>query len=250
MNVRTTRFSPWCTLIATVALLAVLSAPTHVLAASAWPALPMPPKSNVQWVAQNMRVNGAPTRVLQFQSRASREEVVEYYRAHWTDGYEHPPSIHPHGDATIVGQKHGPYVMTVKIENSQGGGSHGLMSVAQLVGSTFDRSPGQLALLPGARVASVVESDDPGKHSRQVTILTPQMAASVSRFYESSLGHAGWRQVQAQNIPATRGQGAGRFLVFARDSSEMQLSIVEPRKGAGSTVLANLVTKDTGREAR
>jgi hypothetical protein len=231
-------------------LVAVLSTPARVLAAPAWPALPMPPKSDVQWVAQDMRVNGAPTRVLQFQSRASREEVVEYYRAHWTNGYDLPVSIHTHGDATVVGQKHGPYVMTVKIENSDGGKSHGLLSVAQLVGSTFDRSPGQLALMPGARVVSVVESHDPGKHSRQVTILTSQMPASVSRFYESSLGRAGWRQVQAHAIPATRGQGAGRFLVFARDSSEMQLSIVEPRKGAGSTVLANLVTKDTGRDAR
>src|SRR5437879_5017564 len=72
-----------------IALLAVGSAQ----ATENWPELPLPPKADVQWVAQSMRVNGIPTRVLQFQSRANRAEIVEYYRAHWTGGYPLKPSV-------------------------------------------------------------------------------------------------------------------------------------------------------------
>src|SRR5579862_2883530 len=68
-------------LLAVAAILAVLSGPGRVWAVEPWPEMPMPPKANVQWIAQNMRVNGVPTRVMQFHSRASREEVIAYYTA-------------------------------------------------------------------------------------------------------------------------------------------------------------------------
>jgi hypothetical protein len=235
------------TIIALLFLCFVL--PYRAFAGETWPTLPMPPKAKVQWVAQNMRVNGAPTRVMQFQSQASREELVEYYRAHWTGGYEHDASIHTVNDSIVVGQKHGPFLMTVTVENSEGGGSHGLLSVAQIIGVSFDRSPGPLALMPDAHVVSVVESDDAGQQSRQVVIIAPQPLASVTRFYEASLTNAGWRPLHDTPIKPARGQAGGHFVVFARDAAEMQLSIVEPRNGAGTTVLANLVTKDTGRGA-
>jgi hypothetical protein len=230
-------------------LLVCFALPYRAFAGETWPTLPMPPKAQVQWVAQHMRVNGAPTRVMQFHSSANREEVVDYYRAHWSGGYDHNASIHTVNDATVVGQKHGPFLMTVTVEKSEGGGSHGLLSVAQIIGITFDRSPGPLALMPDAHVVSVVESEDAGRQSRQIVIIAPQPLASVSRFYEASLTNAGWRPLHDTPIQPARGQTGGRFVVFARDSAEMQLSIVEPRKGAGTTVLANLVTKDTGRGA-
>jgi len=235
------------TIIALLLLCFVL--PYRAFAGETWPELPMPPKAKVQWVAQHMRVNGAPTRVMQFQSQASREEVVDYYRAHWSGGYDHNVSVHTVDDARVVGQKHGPFLMTVTVENSEGGGSHGLLSVAQIIGVAFDRSPGPLTLMPDAHVVSVVESEDAGQQSRQVMIVAPQPLASVSRFYEASLTNAGWRPVHDTPIAPARGQSGGRFVVFARDSAEMQLSIVEPRQGGGTTVLANLVTKDTGRDA-
>src|SRR5690242_13993815 len=126
------------------ALLLSLLLPYRVFAGQSWPELPMPPKAQVQWIAQNMRVNGAPTRVLQFESGARREEIVDYYRSHWSGGYDHAVSVHASGNTTIVGQKHGPYLMTVKIEDRAGGQSHGLLSVAQVIGVQFDRSPGPL----------------------------------------------------------------------------------------------------------
>lgn len=235
-------------LIALGMLLAVLSLPGHAdAAAEPWPEMPMPPKANVQWIAQSMRVNGIPTRIMQFQSRASRAEVVSYYRAHWTGAYEHKPSVNSFRDATFVGQTHGPYLMTVKIEEGPHESSHGLISVALVIGSKPDREPRELPMMPGAHVISVVESDDPGKHSRQILVTAPQSAAAVIDFYTASFGNSGWVQVQTTDLPSAPGRaGTGGFLTFAQGSTEAQLSVIEAPRGRGSTVLANLVTKDTG----
>jgi hypothetical protein len=234
---------------AALTALLLLSTPPRAWAVEPWPELPLPPKADVQWVAQSMRVNGVPTRVLQFQSRASRAEIANYYRSYWTGGYPHKASVHAYADATIVGQMHGPYLMTLKVEDADHGASQGVISVAQVIGSRVDRDPGALPLMNGAHVLQVVESDDPGKHSRQVVVTTPQPPASVRNFYEASFGNAGWQQLQGTDtadVPHRATVPAGAFVAFAREGAEMQLSIVATPRGRGSIVLANLVTKDTG----
>jgi len=212
-----------------------------------WPELPLPPKADVQWIAQSMRVNGIPTRVLQFQSRASRAEIVEYYRAHWTGAYPQKPSVRAVQDSTVVGQKHGPYLMTLSVRDAAHHGSEGLIAVAQVAGSKTDLDPGALPMMPGAHVVQVIESDDPGQRSRQLMIVNPQPAAAVLQFYQASFQDAGWQQIQLNEISRTTRGGGGSFLVLARDNSEMQISI-EATQGRGTWLLANLVTKGTGPE--
>lgn len=237
--------NPRCTLALILTLFALRSA----WAAQPWPEIPSPPKAHVEWVGDSMRVNGVPTRIMQFQSRVSRAEIADYYLAYWSGGYPTKPSITPLGTATVISQRHGPFFMTVKVEDAEQGTSKGLISVAQVAGSKITRDPGELPIMPGAQVFSVVESDDPGKHSRAVVILTPQPPESVSQFYKASFSNAGWHEAQINESPRTPGSSPGSFMVFARDASEMQLSIVETRGGRGSTLVANLVTKDTGRDA-
>jgi hypothetical protein len=227
------------------ALLTLLFVQGRAAAVQAWPEMPKPPKGDMQWIAQSMRLNGVPTRVMQYQSPMSRSELVAYYRSHWASGYDHDPSVKDLGKKTVVGQKLGPYVMTVTIEDGARGTSKGLISVAQLVGARPDRSPGELTLMPGASVVEVIESDDPGKRSRQVLIFASQSPASVSRFYQSSLVNAGWRQLHVNQVPKGQGRPAGVFAAYKRGASEMQLSI-SAAKGKGTVLLANHVTNDTG----
>ncbi len=211
-----------------------------------WPEAPSPPKADVQWIASSMKVNGVPTRVMQFQSRASRSEVVNFYRAYWARGFEHQPSVSTFRGATVVGQAQGPYLMTVKVEDDAREGSRGLISVALVLGSKVDRDPRELPMPPGAQVLSVVESDDFGKRSRQLLLVTPQAPPSALDFYTAAFTNAGWTQVQRSDLSGTPGAPNGGFVVFARAGGEMQLSVARTPKGGGSTVLANLVTKDTG----
>ena len=215
-------------------------------AAEPWPEIPPPPRAEVQWVGDSMRVNGVPTRVMQFQSQASRAEIVEYYRAYWTGGYPTKPSVTPLGEATVVGQAHGPYFMTVKVQDAAHGASRGLIAVSRMLGSKVERNPGELPLMPGAKVVSVVESNDPGKRSREVVVFNTQSTQSVVQFYQASFQNAGWHQVQNNDAPRTGSGPAGTFLVFTREGREAQLSVVQAPNGQGSQLVANLVTKDTG----
>jgi hypothetical protein len=232
--------------LAAATFVAVFACAGRGWAVEPWPEVPLPPKADVHWVAQSMRVNGVPTRVMQFQSRASRGEIIEYYSAYWSGGYPHKASVHPLGQATVIGQMHGPYLMNVKVEDAAQGTSQGLISVAQVIGSKVERNSGEVPLMNGAHVVSVVESDDPGKHSREVVIVNPQPATSVTQFYQASFVNAGWLQVQGNENARTAAAPGGSFVVFARGDSEIQLSIVEARNRRGSTLVANLVTKDTG----
>ncbi len=231
-----------------LALLLLLS--SSLLAAGAraaepWPEVASPPRARVQWVGDNLRVNGVPTRIQQFQSRAGRAEVVEYYREYWSGGYPTKPSIKALGDSTVISQKHGPYFMTVKVEDAERGTSRGLISVSRIAGSKVEFNPGSLPLMPGAKVVSVVESSDPGKTSREVTVINPQPPQSVVQFYQGSYGDGGWRQVQSNEVSRTARSPAGTFVVFAREGTEMQLSITETPDGKGSVLVSNEVTKHT-----
>jgi len=230
------------------ALLLLVAAAADVRAASSepWPEIPLPPKAKVEWVADSMRVNGVPTRVLHFHSQVSRSELVEYYRAYWSGGYPTKPSVRALGDATVVGQAHGPYFMTVKVKDGANESSEGLIAVSLVVGTKIDRSAGPLPLMPGAKVLSVVESNDPGRRSREVLVLAAQAPASVLQYYQMALQNAGWRPIQLNQTPRTPGSAGGSFAVFQREHSELQLSITDSPKGQGSLLVANLVTKGTG----
>ena len=218
----------------------------HAASSAPWPELLQPPKATVQWVGDSLRVNGVPTRVMRFDSSASRSEVVEFYRAGWTGGYPTRASVRVMGDATVVGQAHGPFFMTAEVKDAPLGGSQGLISVARVLGSKIERSAGELPLMPGAKVLQVVEANDPGRRSREVALSVPQAAPSVVQFYQAALPDAGWRQVQYNDVPRDTGGPGGAVLVFQRERSELQLSVVTNPGDRGSMLVANLVTKDTG----
>lgn len=229
-----------------ITLLFGLLALSSAGAAEPWPEIPSPPKAKVQWVADNMRVNGVPTRVMQFQSQEGRNDIVEYYRAFWSGGYPTKPSVTALGASTVISQRHGPYFMTVKVEDASGGSSHGLIAVSRVGGSKVELNAGDLPLMPGAKVVSVVESSDPGKHNREVVVLSRQTPQSVLQFYQSFYENAGWRQVQNNDLSGSAKSPRGTFVVFARDGTEVQLAIHDTAKTQGCLLVADEVTKDTG----
>ncbi|HXY96474.1 MAG TPA: hypothetical protein VEH00_05820 [Steroidobacteraceae bacterium] len=211
-----------------------------------WPEIPSPPDAKVEWVADSMRVNGVPMRVMRFTSTEARSAVVDYYRSYWSGGYPTRPSVRVAGNQTVVGQAHGPYYMTVAVKDAPQGTSQGLISVSQVAGSKIERSPGELPLMPGAKVLQVVESNDPGRRSREVFVRNPQAPASVMSYYQAALADGGWQAVQYTDVPRNGASAGGSFAVFRRERSELQLSVAPAPGGRGSLLLADLITKDTG----
>jgi hypothetical protein len=210
-----------------------------------WPEVPLPPHAKVEWVADQMKVDGIPMRVMRFESTARRSEVVAYYTAHWSGGYVTKPSVKPMDEATLVGQAHGPYYMTVKVSDRPHDGSWGFISVSQMLGHRPERSAGGLPLMPGARILSVVESADPGKHSRELIAMQDAGPDSASKYYEAALQNAGWHLVQKSSDDAIRAH-AGSVQIFQRDQSELSISVMAGQDGRGSSVVQTLVTKGTG----
>jgi len=214
--------------------------------ATPWPEVPEPPHAAVQWIADSLRIDNVPTRIQQFQSTASRTEVVAYYRAYWSGAYPQAPSVTPYQQAIVVSQRHGPYLMTVKVSDAPGGGSSGLISVSRILGTRAERKAGDFPLMPGAQLLSVTESDDPGQQARELVIVLPQSVPSARQFYESALRSAGWHALQANDVAGAAGSGGGTYLSFAQSGRLAQLSIMAAPGTAGSTLVANVVTKGTG----
>jgi len=223
----------------------LVAAAARAFASEPWPELPLPPHSSVQWVGDSMRVNGVPMRIMQFESNAAAHDIVEYYLAYWSRGYPTKPSVRPVGPATVVGQAHGPYYMTVKVKDADHGGSAGLIAVSRLLGARIERSPGPLSLMQGAKVLQVVESNDPGKTSRQMVISNPLAPPSVVRYYLSWFQGEGWQLVQHTDTPRSARASESSFMVFQRDREEALVSVVAASAASGSVMVANLVTKDT-----
>jgi hypothetical protein len=210
-----------------------------------WPDVAVPPHAKVEWVADNMKVNGFPMRVLHFESTASREEVVNFYTAHWSGGYPTKPAVRTQDGTTIVGQAHGPYFMTAKVSDAPHSGSQGFLSISQIVGNHAERSAGPLPLPPGATILTVVESSDPGKQSRQVTAVERAGVIAGANWFQAALEGAGWHLVQRTQADA-RTADAGLLQIFQRDQDEVSVSVM-PGAQRGSSVVLNLVTKGTGR---
>lgn len=217
-----------------------------------WPELPAPPRAQLQWIGDSMRINGIPTRVARFESSISKQEMVEFFRAHWAGGRERPaPSISEVDGATVIGQAHGPYWLTAKVRTRGRDASEGLLSVARVMGEQTRLDPGEVMLMPNAQVLSVVESDDPGRRSRYVVIAADTGADGARAFYEAALRQRGWVLLQQGGpAPAAAAAGAarGHFAIWQRESArernELHLSVLASPSGrGGSMVIANLVTQ-------
>jgi hypothetical protein len=231
---------------AALALACLVAGAARSETSTPWPEVPLPPHAKVEWVADHMKVNGIPMRVMRFESTASRSEIVAYYTAHWSQAYPTKPSVRPLGDMTVVGQAHGPYYLTVKVGDRPHGSSAGLISVSQVLGNRTERSAGGLPLMPGARILSVVESSDPGKQSRELVVTQDAGADSARNYYEAALQNAGWHAVQQTAGDPAHPQQAGSLAFFRRDASELSISVMPGKDGRGSALVATLVTKDTG----
>jgi hypothetical protein len=238
-----------CGLVATVASVALtllFSGAARAQNATPWPELPLPPHSKTDWVAQDMKVNGVPMRVIHFESTVSRAEVAAYYTAHWSGGYRGKPSVQVQGDETVVGQMHGPYFMTLKVDERPKGASEGFLSVSRIAGVKADLSPGDLPLMPGARVVSVVESNDPGKRSRQLVVAQDAGVDMSANYYQATLGNRGWQVIEQNHVKQTDPRRAADVRLYQRDRSQLSINVAPSQDGHGSTLVATSMTKETG----
>lgn len=213
-----------------------------------WPLIPDPPKSRVEWVSDDMRLNGIPMRVQHFESTASKEEVVAYYVAHWRTGQvpikpgETVAAVTSHGLDTLVARTHGPFYSMVKVRTAGPGHSEGTLSTSQLLGSDPKLDTSGIPSPSSAKPVNVVESIDNGKRNKQVLFFSQDSLLSVSSFYQQSLRAGGWTLIQEQSAPATAGAQPAIVRMYSRKQQQLDIALgVDKSKGV-TLINANLVT--------
>lgn len=220
-----------------------------------WPPISDPPKSRVEWVSHDMRINGIPTQLLTFNSRASLDEVIAFYQGHWNaldngtlskDAKSVKGAVitRPQPDEAIIGRLHGAFYQTVHAKRAGLGGSKGTLSVALLGGQQAKMDTSGIPFPPHARAMGVVESADAGRISKNVQFLIPTSANQIKTYYSSRLPDQGWGLLQKHSSDRLPDGSSGHILVFQKGMDQMDVVIAE-KPGTHETVFrVNLVQGD------
>lgn len=212
-----------------------------------WPELPAPPKAKVEWVSDDMRLNGVPMRIQRFESEASKEEVVAYYAAYWQTSQspaqpgKTSASVTPKGPDTLVARVTGPFYSMVKVR-SAGGGSEGTISTSLLGGTEPTLDTAGVPAPASAKAANVVEAIDNGKRNKQVLFLSRDSMTSVAAWYANALRASGWTLLQENAAPASEGKPAGLVRMYSRKSQQLDVALGQDPAAGLTLINANLVT--------
>lgn len=219
-----------------------------------WPQIPEPPKSKVEWVSPDMRINGIPTQLLTFDSTVSLEEVVAYYQAHWDALDSRTPAPvgsnakgavvtrTPSGEA-LIGRFHGVFYQTVRVKRAGLGGSKGTLSVALLGGQQAKMNTTGIPFPQRARAIGVVESADAGRVSKNVHFLIAEDAERVKSYYLDRLPNQGWMLQQQLGSDRLPDGSSGYMMVFQKEADQMDVVIAEKPGLPDTTFRVNLVQR-------
>ncbi len=165
------------------------------------PEFPPPPDSAVEWVAQDIEMNGNRTAIRAFHSKDSIEKVVEFYRKEW----RRPPEKDKPGfmetiDAApwyIITRIEDGYLLTVQVQvqKNDKNASWGYLSVSPLPKNP-DKKPAELGSstpkMPGSHVLNEMKSNDPGKKANTLIIANEHSLGSNAAFYRNHYQGKGW----------------------------------------------------------
>jgi hypothetical protein len=211
----------------------------------AWsaPNFPAPPDSTVNMLGDTMVVNGFPMHVRQFYSKASVEEVLEYYRHYWPKGTEEKPGYTETDVLTpwkIITRVDEGYLMTVQVTEQGDRGSSGLLGMSKLpnpdkdlpeLGKGFPR-------MRGSTVFNDIQSKDIGKQGRTLQIINAYSVETNANYYRDHFTNQGW------SVDMDKGFSGGNSYAL-RFSNGNQNVIITINKGkAGSVIVAQ--TEKTG----
>ncbi len=218
-----------------------------------WPQVPDPPRSTVESITVDSRVNGIPTRIWRFDSQAGQAEVESYYRAHW--GAFDPETANGQAkgvlsardskDALLLSRFHGPYLITIKVKALGTRASTGLISVALTHPVQPAHNLHGLPVPPNATPLSVVESADGDRLSKLAHLLVSADVQVLQAFFKSRAVEEGWVLLDVFQSDPAAPRARQAAMVFKRDTSELNVMITRKAGANLSTVQINLIKPRT-----
>lgn len=201
----------------------------------------------MEWVSDDMRLNGVPMRIQRFESQASKEEVVAYYTAYWKTGKlpaqpgKTSAAVTVKGPDTLVARVTGPFYSLVKVR-SAGSGSEGTISTSLLLGTEPSLDTAGVPAPASATPANVVEAIDNGKRNKQVLFVSRESLTSVAAWYAQALRAGGWTLLQENAAPASANTPAGLVRMYSRNKQQLDVALGQDIAAGVTLINANLVS--------
>lgn len=183
--------------ISCVAAILLLSFPALAKA----PKFPPPPDASVEWVAQDVEMNGIRTSIRAFHSNDAIEKVVEFYRKEWRNPPERGrPGYMETIDAApwyIINRVEDGYLLTVQVQvqKNKENRSWGYLSISPLPKNPLELPPelgSNAAKMQGSHVLNEMKSNDPGKKATTLIIANEHSLRSNVAFYRNHYDGRGW----------------------------------------------------------
>jgi hypothetical protein len=235
-----------------ILLVSSVFAQTYTKSATPWPEFPEPPKAKVEWVSNDMRVNGLPMKVLHFNSQVAKAEIVAYYQAHWdiadkslglpADSKIKGAVVSQVGKDTVIGKVHGPFYMSVKVKDQGLSGSQGTMTTSMILGVSAEINPKGVPAPGDAKAISVIESADFGKQSKQVLFVSRNSIASVKSFYQQSLPASGWTLLDLHGDGRAQNGISGFVMTFFKSKQQLDIIIGNDTQKGATIINVNLIS--------
>ncbi|MBT4836444.1 MAG: hypothetical protein HON94_03765 [Methylococcales bacterium] len=177
------------------------------------------PGANVQWIGQQMAMNGLPTSIQAFSVGRSLSWVMQYYRDIWKAKGFGSIIEGKNGEYTTLGYKKDENYFSVQAKEYEGG-VEGTLVVSSVPGGFESNKESKFPIMNGSQVVSKLEAMDNGVRSETLTITNTQSADGNARFYRSNLKRNGWIAT-GFNEP----NGFERLLSFQKDKQAAQITI-------------------------
>jgi len=213
------------------------------LAASAaladeWPALEAPPRAASEWVAQQMRVNGMPSRIMRFESELTVDEVLAHYQRRWSKAGTPAPQAVSLNEWRSVNVLQGPYQLSVQARKIDGGRTEGLLSAANLKDLKSDYVPKDWPRFNDTQVMQVTESQDGPRQSLLMSSMSRSSYGVNVQRWRQEWQRRGYALTRETELPASAGQ-RGWMAFFDNGEQTMDVTITELPGSGKVAILAN-----------
>jgi hypothetical protein len=195
-----------------------------------WPEMPEPPRAKLEWVAQDVRVNGFPSQIMRFESELAPLEVAEFYRARWSHSAVGQAREVVQGPWKVISTLQGGFQLVVQIKPRQaaaGGGpaqgSEGLLSILNFADAQKKFLPSNWPSWGDMRVTQVTESVDGPRRSQMVAMTSAEGFDLNVRRWRDEWQRRGFALSHEQSSPASQGE---RSWLASFDQGQQSVDVV------------------------
>jgi len=198
--------------------------------------LPTPPDSTITQVSNNTTAFGINMEIRRFESRLSKEQVIDFYSKRWTD----TAAITQFNPWEMIGRVEREKFVNVQVQNGFAG-SWGYLSISDLP-TTVEKDKlkapdgSRFPKMSGSQVISDQRSKDPIKTGRTLVISNNFSVESNGKFYRNHYQGQGWQLMADSKGSKLKGVA----LTFSKGRELLSLTI--NKVDSKTSVVANIET--------